>query len=249
MKIAVLSDIHANLVALKQTLDLIDSMQTDAVWCLGDTVGYGPHPQECVDIIRARADICLAGNHDLAVVGKTDLAAFNPIAREAALWQRKRLTDESLSWLKSLPTRVVKHDITLAHASPRHPVWEYVDNELVAAENYDAFDTPLCLIGHSHLAIAWRMHRSASDGRIDVEGITEPPGFALALDIADKWLLNPGSVGQPRDHDPRASFAILDTDARIWIWHRIEYDILSVEKAIKSAGLPDLLGRRLYLGW
>jgi diadenosine tetraphosphatase ApaH/serine/threonine PP2A family protein phosphatase len=247
MKIAVVSDIHANLIDLQRVFVEIQKKAADAIWCLGDTVGYGPYPQECVDIIRSQAQICLAGNHDLAVLGKIDLAAFNLIAREAILWQRKHLTDESLAWLQNLPSRVETAVATLAHASPRHPIWEYIDNEEVAAENYDAFNTPIGLIGHSHLAMGWQMQRKTT--QIETEHIAETPGTPITLNLVYKWLLNPGSVGQPRDHDPRASFAMLDTEAWTWTWHRVEYDIERVEQDIMAAGLPEVLGRRLHLGW
>jgi predicted phosphodiesterase len=247
MQIAILSDIHSNLAALESVLKEIDARQPDELWCLGDTVGYGPHPQACADIIRERAAVCLAGNHDLAVLGKIDLADFNPVAREAALWQRKHLNAESLQWLAGLSPRTEAAGITLAHGSPRHPIWEYVNGEDVAAENYDAFDTPVCLIGHSHLAAGWRMRRGSRG--IAVEMVTERPGVSLALDLSEKWLLNPGSAGQPRDHDPRASFALLDTETWQWVWHRVEYDIEAAERDIIAAGLPEVLGRRLHLGW
>jgi len=247
MRIAVISDIHANLTALQSVLAAIDDLQPDALWCLGDIVGYGPYPQACADVIRERADVCLAGNHDLAVVGKTPLENFNPVAREAALWHREHLRQETLQWLASLPTRTEARGITLAHGSPRHPVWEYVLDKTTAEENYDAFDTPICLIGHSHQAMGWRMSRV--ERRIKVEWIAEEPGVPLTVSVSDKWLLNPGSVGQPRDHDPRASFAILETDDWRWTWHRIDYDIASVDRAINAAGLPEMLGKRLYLGW
>lgn len=247
MRIAIISDIHANLTALQKTLEAIDARQPDALWCLGDTVGYGPHPQACVDIIRERADVCLAGNHDLAVAGKIDLDHFNPIAREAALWHRKHLDDASLQWLASLPSKTVIEGITLAHGSPRHPVWEYVGDEIVAAENYHDFETPLCLIGHSHQAMGWRM--TIENAHVHVGLVMETPGVALTLNLNDKWLLNPGSVGQPRDHDPRASFALLDTETWRWTWYRVAYNIEVVERDIIDAGLPEMLGRRLYLGW
>ena len=247
MRIAVLSDIHANMTALQRVLEEIDALQPDALWCLGDTVGYGPHPQACVDVIRRRADVCLAGNHDLAVTGQIDLDHFNPIAREAALWHQKHLDAESLQWLASLPSKTVVAGITLAHGSPRHPVWEYVGDANTAAENYYAFETPLCLIGHSHQARAWQM--TMKNAHVHVEWVMEPPGVVLTLSLNDKWLLNPGSVGQPRDHDSRASFAVLDTEVWQWTWRRVEYDITAVERDIIAAGLPEMLGRRLYLGW
>lgn len=247
MKIAVISDIHGNLTALQRVLAAIDEMGVDEVWCLGDVVGYGPHPQACVNIIRQRADVCLAGNHDLAVVGKIPLKTFNPIAREAILWHRAHLTAESWQWLASLPSRAEVAGVTLAHGSPDHPEWEYVTDEQTALANYDAFETPICLIGHSHLAVGWRMWQENSN--IAVQWVAESPGTPVDLDLDAKWLLNPGSVGQPRDHDPRASFGVLDMDAWTWTWHRFEYDIEAVEKDILAAGLPEVLGRRLYLGW
>jgi len=247
MRIAVLSDIHANLTALQRVLREVDALRPDALWCLGDTVGYGPQPQACIDIIRQRTDVCLAGNHDLAVAGKLTLDTFNPVARTAALWQQKRLPPQSLQWLASLPVKTEAAGVTLAHGSPRQPAWEYINDEVVAAENYDAFDTQICLIGHSHLAVGWRMSRRKR--QIAVEWIAEAPGVPLTLNVSDKWLLNPGSVGQPRDHDPRASFAILETEIWAWTWHRVEYDIEAAARAVIAAGLPDLLGRRLYLGW
>ncbi len=247
MRIAVISDIHANLVALERVLKAMDALGTEALWCLGDVVGYGPQPQACVDLLRERADVCLAGNHDLAVVGAIPLDRFNPVARTAALWQREHLTAEGMAWLASLTPKAQISGITLAHGSPRHPDWEYVDSHEAALANFDAFDTPLCLIGHSHLALGWRM--SVTSNNIVVEEVMELPGLPVPLNVEDKWLLNPGSVGQPRDHDPRASFAVLDTKAWRWTWHRVEYDIQAVEEEIIAAGLPEVLGRRLYLGW
>jgi predicted phosphodiesterase len=248
MPIAVISDIHGNYEALKQVLQVIDDIGVDAIWCLGDVVGYGPEPQACVDTIRQRATLTLAGNHDLAVVGELDLATFNPVARSAILWHRAHLDEAALSWLRSLPGRVDLPQVTLAHGSPRAPVWEYVTDPRTAAENYDAFDTPICLIGHSHQAMAWRLLRR-EDGSIDAQALTLEPDAPLHLEEGGKWLVNPGSVGQPRDGDPRASFALFDPEARLWTWRRVSYDIDRVAEAILRAGLPEVLGRSLYLGW
>ncbi len=247
MQIAVISDIHGNLTALQRVLVAIDEMRPDAIWCLGDVVGYGPHPQACVNIIRQRADVCLAGNHDLAVVGKIPLKNFNPIARQAILWHRAHLTAESRQWLASLPPKTEVAGVTLAHGSPQHPEWEYVTDEDTALANYDAFDTHLCLIGHTHLAFGWQMWSEYM--HIVAQLVVEPPGVPVTLTLDAKWLLNPGSVGQPRDHDPRASFGMLDMDSLTWTWHRFEYDVEAVERDILAAGLPEVLGRRLYLGW
>ena len=247
MRVAVISDVHANLEALKRVLQFIDNHSVDALWCLGDIVGYGPEPEACVEILREQATIVLAGNHDLAVVGKIPLEAFNPVASEAILWQRQRLSQASKTWLATLSPRIDLSEITLAHGSPRSPIWEYVDRPEIALDNYDAFDSSICLIGHSHLALAWRLLQSQGERKAMLA--TVAPGEALALGEQDKWLLNPGSVGQPRDHDPRASFAILDWEGRRWTWYRLTYDIESVESAIIQAGLPTMLGRRLFLGW
>lgn len=247
MRVAVLSDIHANLVALQTVLLTLEAMQIERVWCLGDVVGYGPEPQACADIIRGRAEICLAGNHDLAVAGKLSLSQFNPIAVRAIEWQRSHLRAETLDWLAGLPSKQDLPQITLAHGSPRSPVWEYIVDDETAAANFAAFTTPFCLVGHSHLAVGWRLLPQQKRGKIEWVGAY--PGELLKLEAAYRWILNPGSVGQPRDHDPRASFAVLDTSEQVWTWHRLQYDIDEVAIAIQRAGLPEVLGRRLYLGW
>ncbi len=246
MRIAVLSDTHANLVALEAVLEQVDDLAPDALWCLGDTVGYGPEPQACADIMRERGDLCLAGNHDLAVAGKLSLDRFNDIARFAAEWQRERLRPETMAWLRELPCREQREDITMVHASPRSPVWEYVDGPLTAGANYTEFETPLCLVGHSHIAVGWEMYEE--EGRVHVHWATQIMGQPLHFDLDHRWLFNPGSVGQPRDRDARASFALLDTKARTWTWHRVGYDTEFVEQAIAAAGLPIWLGRRLHVG-
>ena len=252
MRIAILSDIHANLIALQVVLAEIDRLQPDTIWCLGDIVGYGPEPQACADLIRERAAVCLAGNHDLAVIGKTPLADFNDIAAYAARWQREHLRPETVDWLGALPSRREVNEITLVHGSPRDPIWEYVSDERIAAANAEHFETRLCLMGHSHHAVGWRLKEGGWWGR--VKRVNLPANEPLHLTEDARWLLNPGSVGQPRDADPRASFAILDLDAGMWAsetwtWHRLEYDIDAVAAAIDVAGLPEVLGRRLHLGW
>ncbi len=247
MRVAVISDIHGNLEALTRVMEAIDAQAPDAIWCLGDVVGYGPDPNGCVDLVRQRAVICLAGNHDLAVVGKIPISHFNPVAREAILWHRAHLSPDRQDWLASLPTRLDMPEVTLAHGSPRDPIWEYVVSPEIAAANMDAFTTPIGLVGHSHVPLAWRLERTSRGVQVTQEGAE--PGEPLPLDEQGKWLLNPGSVGQPRDHDPRAAFAVLDTVARTWTWYRVAYDVSVVEQAILASGLPEVLGRRLYLGW
>ncbi len=246
MRIAILSDIHSNLIALERVLDAVASEQPDQVWCLGDVVGYGPHPQACVDQVQARAQLCLAGNHDLAVAGQVALDDFNDIARGAVLWQRQHLSAEALAWLAARPSRHEEQDVTLAHASPRDPVWEYIDCDYVATANFPHFQTQICLVGHTHLAIGWR--NRATSWRRPVQRVVEPPDQPLFLNPQQRWLLNPGSVGQPRDRDPRAAYALLDLAAHTWTWRRLAYDIDAVAAAIQAAGLHPGLGQRLYHG-
>ena len=248
MRIAVLSDIHANLIALEAVLAEVDALGPDAVWCLGDTVGYGPEPQACAELIAVVADQCLAGNHDLAVTGQLSLHEFNSVATEAAIWQREHIRPEIVEWLSELPGRQEAEEVTLAHGSPRDPVWEYITVEEIAGANSDHFQTQLCLVGHSHQAVGWRFREGGWWGWGRVQKTQMPTGEALSLGDEDRWILNPGSVGQPRDGDPRASFALLDLEANTWTWHRLEYDIDAVAHAIDAAGLPEFLGRRLYLG-
>jgi len=246
MKIAVISDIHANFEALQRVMARIDTLSVDAIWCLGDIAGYGPHPNACIDLIHERADVCLVGNHDLAILGRIDIERFNPIAKEAILWHRQHIDARHKEWLQSLSPKVELAEVTLAHASPRHPVWEYVNDKKVAKENYHEFNTPICLIGHSHYALAWQLRPRGRRVRATLH--LPESGQILQLTPEDKWMLNPGSVGQPRDHDPRASFAILDTQARTWAWQRVEYDYKKVAQDILAAGLPEILGQRLHYG-
>lgn len=245
MRIAVISDIHGNLLALQTVLKDIDALQPDAIWCLGDVVGYGPEPQACVELVRQRASLCLTGNHDRAVAGLLPLEDFTPIAGAAIEWHQRCLSPAALEWLAQRPLRLVENGVTLVHGSPRSPVWEYITSADIAAANASYFDTPLCLIGHSHGAIAWRLGQEHwwSRARL-LRQLADP----LSLEGEDRWLLNPGSVGQPRDGDPRASFAILDLEALTWTWRRLEYDVTAVANAILAAGLPPRLAERLFKG-
>ncbi|MBX7235550.1 MAG: metallophosphatase family protein [Caldilineales bacterium] len=245
MRLALISDIHGNLVALQTVLKAIDALKPDAIWFLGDVVGYGPEPQACVELVQQAAAVILAGNHDLAVAGRADLDDFTETAQAALRWHQRLLPAETLTWLAGLPSLLVQDGITLAHGSPRSPVWEYVVDDDSASANADHFDTQLCLIGHSHGAIAWQLTKGRWWRQAKLQ--RRPSGEALSL-AEDRWLLNPGSVGQPRDHDPRASFAILDTEAQTWTWHRHDYDIAPVAEAILAAGMPPKLARRLFDG-
>ncbi len=242
-KILVISDVHANAVALEAVLT--NAGEVDETWCLGDVAGYGPQPNECIERIRSLPNLtCLMGNHDYAAVGDMALETFNSDAKKALLWQRKLLSEDSRSFLSSLPGEVVvRGEISLAHGSPRDPIWEYVMNTLVARINLDFFDTPWCFVGHSHFQAVFQFH-----ARTDDLSIVVPPS-AEQYELKDRAILNPGSVGQPRDRDPRAAYAIFCPEEHTWEPRRVEYDIKSVQKMILDAGLPPRHAERIAGGW
>ena len=242
-KILVISDVHANITALEAVL--ADAGKADEVWCLGDIVGYGPDPNECIERIRNLPDLtCMMGNHDFAAIGDMALEAFNVDAKKALLWQREMLTKTSKEFLHTFSQeKKVCGNITLAHGSPRDPIWEYIMNTLVARLNLDFFETSWCLVGHSHFQAVFQHHTESDEMTIEI------PGPAEQYEMRERAILNPGSVGQPRDRDPRAAYAILHADANIWEPHRVEYDIKSVQKRILDAGLPPRHAERLAGGW
>ncbi len=244
MNVLVISDVHANLTALEAVLNDLEGTAYDAVWCLGDLVGYGPDPNECVARIRALPDlICLIGNHDQAALGKIPLSRFNVDARLAADWTRAALTDESLEYLLSLPSHVTTGRFTLAHGSPRQPVWEYILDPQVADANFGAFSTDFCLVGHSHLPLIFQ--KPDQDAPTLPQGIPWDDSFAMT----PRLILNPGSVGQPRDLDPRAAYALLDTEALTWSPRRVAYAVADVQSRMHTAGLPERQALRLAAGW
>jgi diadenosine tetraphosphatase ApaH/serine/threonine PP2A family protein phosphatase len=239
VRVAVVSDIHANLVALDAVLAAVGSV--DAVWQLGDIVGYGPDPDGVVERLRSIGAIGVAGNHDLAALGGSEIDSFNPDARDAMEWTRGRIDEHTKTWLSALPTTRDEQGMTLVHGSPRDPVWEYVTSVPAARANLAVLGTSIGLHGHTHLPMAW----ADRDGRIDA--IAPGPGSSFRLDRRPA-LLNPGSVGQPRDGDPTASWLEIDTDAGLATWRRISYDIEAVRTAMLDAGLPRQLADRLRLG-
>ena len=205
MRVAVVSDIHGNLCALEAVLAALEPERPDELWCLGDLVGYGARPNECCSVIEARASICLAGNHDLAVRGTIDLAEFSGDAGAAASWTRSVLSDEA-----AITTLVLT-------------------------------DEPIVLVGHSHVALQVSMTDELLEGG--------PSSAGTQLELGSRrWLMNPGSVGQPRDGDPRAAFLLLDLDARTASFHRVDYDIERTQREIREAGLPEALAARLSAG-
>ncbi|MBI3912950.1 MAG: metallophosphoesterase family protein [Chloroflexi bacterium] len=244
MKILIISDIHANLTAFQTVVDAAGEF--DRVWCLGDVVGYGPQPNECVEQLRALKPLCLAGNHDWAVIEKIDLGEFNPDARQATLWTREQLTPHNLDWLHLLPERVPTEleKFTLVHGSPRYPIWEYVLGPAIARINFDYFDTPFCLMGHTHVPVVYRL--KADEDLAIPEPLPETTSFQFG---PERMMVNPGSVGQPRDGDPRAAYAILDTDTLTITHKRIEYNIGATQALMRDADLPARLINRLSAGW
>jgi diadenosine tetraphosphatase ApaH/serine/threonine PP2A family protein phosphatase len=241
MRVAVISDIHANLHALESVLTEIDRESVDELWCLGDVVGYGPRPNECCDLIRDRATISLCGNHDLAALGVLDVREFSGDAATAARWTSGLLGAEQRTWLESLEPLARRDDAELYHASPRDPVWEYVLSEEVALLSLQATTAPLVLVGHTHvaLALAW-------DGR-ELEGGLAPGGVEIEL-TGVRTIVNPGSTGQPRDGDPRAAWLFVDTGAGRASFRRVAYPVEETQKEMRDAGLPETLAGRLAHG-
>jgi predicted phosphodiesterase len=241
MRVAVISDIHGNLHALESVLAAIDGERPDAIWCLGDLVGYGPRPNECCELVAARANVCLVGNHDLGVTGAISLQEFSHDAATAARWTQNVLEERWRTFLERLEPTAVVEGAELYHASPRDPVWDYV---LTADGAYDALnrtEAPLVLVGHSHVAIAVVL----AGGRLD--GGLAPDGTEVELG-AGRLLLNPGSVGQPRDGDPRAAYLILDYDRMFATFRRVEYPVEQTQAELRERGLPETLAERLAHG-
>jgi predicted phosphodiesterase len=242
MRIALLSDVHGNRPAFEAVLADVDAEKPDEIWCLGDLVGYGAQPNDCVALARERCDLCLAGNHDLVVTGEIDIADFSSSAAAAARWTRETIEEDALAFLRSLKPAENGRSIGLYHASPRDPVWEYVLSTWQADECMDLMEARIGAVGHSHVALWFRR-----DGEGKVEGAQAAGGLEHDLSTGE-WLLNPGGVGQPRDGDARAAWLLLDTGEWSAQWRRVEYPIEEAAKAIEDAGLPQVLAQRLYTG-
>ncbi len=242
MLIAIVSDIHGNRHAFEAVLDAIALSDCEEMWCLGDLVGYGAEPDACVELARRHAAICLAGNHDLGVCGALPLEEFSRGAALAATWTQKHIAPETREYLRRLEPLNLDERVGLYHASPRDPVWEYVLSALQAELCLDVQDHRVCLIGHSHVALSFSRPPGAP-----ATGQTRSADEQLELDSGE-WLINPGSVGQPRDGDPRAAWLELDTDRWTACFRRTGYDIAGAAAAIRAARLPDSLAERLSYG-
>ncbi len=242
MRCAILADIHANLAALTAVLkDIEVKGGVDEVWCLGDIVGYGPEPSECIKLLRNYKPVCVAGNHDLGAVGKLDLTFFNPAAAQTCSWTAEKLNPAALSYLELLPETVVKGDFLLVHGSPSSPIMEYVISNSIAERNFAFFEERYCLVGHTHAPLAFKQE----DGKITSIPLSSGIGLVLGK---PRMIINPGAVGQPRDGDPRASYAIYDSEGKIFRVYRIPYDIRATQDKMMAAGLPVSLVTRLEVG-
>jgi diadenosine tetraphosphatase ApaH/serine/threonine PP2A family protein phosphatase len=242
MRVAIFTDIHANLPALEAVLAATDQAGIEKLWCLGDVVGYGAQPDDCARLVQERCELCLVGNHDLAVTGEISTEVFSASAAAAVEWTRANSEEETIEFLRKLRPEVTDREVGLYHASPRDPVWEYVLALDQALECMETQSAPVSLIGHSHVALFF------TDG-----GGESPKGGQApadqALEVSDgRWLINPGSVGQPRDGDPRAAWLELDTEAWSVTFRRVDYEIDRAAEAIRQAGLPEMLADRLYIG-
>jgi diadenosine tetraphosphatase ApaH/serine/threonine PP2A family protein phosphatase len=242
MRACVISDVHGNLNALDAVLEAIADDAPDELWCLGDLTGYGPRPNACCRVVEERADVCLVGNHDLGVLDRLDLEDFSPDAAASARWTASVLEPGQRSYLERLEPRAERLGIGLYHASPRDPVWEYVLSAEVAASCILAADEATVLVGHTHVALAFALGHGRLTGGLALDG-TE-------LDLAEneRWLVNPGSVGQPRDGDARAAYLVLDLAARRAVFRRVPYDVERTQREIRERGLPESLATRLEHG-
>ena len=241
MRYLVISDIHANLAALETVLE--DAPDFDELWCLGDLVGYGPKPNACIERVRSLPHTSLAGNHDWAALGKLDLSSFNAVARAANEWTQQQLTSSSRDYMNALSPSFQRGNFALAHASPREPVWEYIMDTSTACQNFEHFSAPFCLVGHTHVPVLFELDEESQRCEALLPPLPEP----IELEQR-RAIINPGSVGQPRDGDPRASYALLDTEEMTWTFRRVAYPIGITQERMRAVGLPQRLIDRLEVG-
>jgi len=239
MRVLIVADVHSNLAAFEAAIAAAEAGgKIDAIWCLGDLVGYGPQPRACIALLRSYPHSAVAGNHDLAATGAIGVEEFNPYASAAALWTATQLGEDEKAFLNTLPETVTDGDFTLVHGTLMNPLWEYLVSDESASRHLRHQATPYCLVGHSHLPVIFY------EGR---------PGAILQaaqrVELrSDRFVANPGGLGQPRDGDPRAPYAVLDTAAKELSFHRVEYDIRRTQAEMRKAGLPDPLVDRLSRG-
>lgn len=243
MRYAIIADIHANLAAFLAVLkDIEQQGEASKIWCLGDIVGYGPQPHQCIELLRQTNNICIAGNHDLAAIGELDTHSFNPDAAAACQWTAKQLTTQDAAYIKNLPLTFEEDDFTLAHGSPRQPIWEYIMSTSIARENFNSFNSKFCLVGHTHMPMVFTLKK---EGVCSYKQLTNNDELALE---EKRLIINPGAVGQPRDGNPQASYAIYDSATRIINLHRVPYDITATQALMMEQRLPIRLIARLSYG-
>jgi predicted phosphodiesterase len=243
MRVVIVADVHSNLVAFEAVLAHAASDGTvDALWCLGDVVGYGPHPNECLALLRSYEHRVVAGNHDLAACGRIDTHEFNEAAAQAAHWTARELAQDQRAYLSELPMTISEGDFTLVHGSLRWPEWEYLLSSEQAQEQFELQRTPYSLVGHSHLPFV-------CEEQSGMPPLLVPTTDGERVELGERRLImNPGSAGQPRDGDPRVSYALYDSDERSATFHRVDYDIGATQRAMEAAGLPRWLSERLAVG-
>ncbi len=243
VRYAIIGDIHANLAAFAAVLDDIKRRGgVEKVWCLGDVVGYGPDPHECLELLRQTNHVCVAGNHDWAAIGKIDTSEFNPDAAAACHWTAQQLSSTDIEYLEKLPLVIEEGDFTLVHGSPREPIWEYILSIDTARENFTYFKSRFCMVGHSHVPLVSSCNES---GLCSFSRFLANTGVALGR---DRLIINPGGLGQPRDGNPQASYAIYDSQTRLIKLYRVPYDIRSTQDKMIESGLPLRLVTRLSYG-
>ena len=243
MRYAIIADIHSNLAAFQAVLEDIETQdKIEKIWCLGDIVGYGPDPHACIELLRETDHICVAGNHDRAVVGKLDISSFNPYAAEAVTWTSEKLSIGDITYLKNLPESIEDDGFLLVHGSPREPIMEYILSMSVARQNFDWFKTKYCLVGHTHIPQVYGL---------DEQNYCTATRFLPTVKLftgETRLIVNPGAVGQPRDRNPEASYAIYDNRTKIIQLRRVSYDIRQTQDRIMESGLPPRLAARLETG-
>jgi len=236
---ALISDIHGNIEALTEVMKQIRDMKPDRLICLGDVIGYGANPEECAQIVQEEADICLMGNHEAAIIGTLDISYFTPYARDAALWTRDNISEETLKWIGTLPFAGRVDNFTIVHGSLYQPdMFNYVQTIADAEYNFSAMETNALFLGHSHQPLAF----------FNTDPMTYTLGPEVELDHAEKTIINIGSVGQPRDENPNSAFATYDSDKNMVIIHRVPYNYELAAQKIIDAGLPEALAMRLPAG-
>ena len=242
MRVLIISDIHANLTAFEAVLAHCQG-EWEYVWCLGDVVGYGPDPNECVELLQTLPQLCLAGNHDWAALNRLDTRTFNPDARRAAQWTQDTLTAANTRFLEELPVTFVIGEYTLVHASPREPIWEYILEAATATLNFPHFTTPYCFVGHTHQPVIYLQEHEAGDAH------SAPPRYNQPHKLnGSRQIINPGSIGQPRDQNPDAAYGMLDLGSGVFEHRRVPYDIRAVQQRMRQHDLPDRLISRLEHG-